>query len=85
MKCIKLSSTPAPNIEILNYMFDIKKWLEPISLGIHNIIYPHCFKFVNDSDGKCVMKYKNWSGDKTWLPENTDGIHLTKVRLEFFL
>ena len=62
----------------MKHQFDIKEWLKEVSVPVHNIVYPHCFKFFS-SEGTVIMKYKNWCNDKVWLPDDTEGIALLKV------
>ena len=58
--------------------FDVKSWMEPFNEGMHNIVYPHVFKFIMDGD-RVVMKYKNWAKDPEWLPRNSTGLNVFKV------
>ena len=77
---IKKSFTPSPDVEIMKYQFDVKDWLKNVAIPVHNIVYPHCFKFLK-SEGNVIMKYKNWCNDDVWLPDETGGISLLQVSL----
>ena len=74
------SFTPRPDMEIMSHYFDIKTWMKDIRLGLHNIIYPHVFRF-SMADGKVRLKYKNWVNDPVWLPENSSGLEVLKVMI----
>ena len=75
---------------LVNYVYDIKNWLEPYLNRIKILVYPHSYKFFK-KDGKVQMKYKAWANDKTWLPEGSGLLMLngvpegtpSLVRLEF--
>ena len=82
-RVITQSYTPSPKPLLLSSMFDIKTWIEPAMKGLHNIIYPHCFKIFTASDGKVKMSYKQWSRDANWMPESSEGIEILKV-MSFF-
>ena len=82
LAAIATSFTPNPRVVLLNTIFDIKGWMKPIRLGMHNIVYPHVFRlFV--VDGCVKMQYKNWVNDPDWLPENSQGIDILKVDSTF--
>ena len=81
---IKSSFKPKPEVVILTHMFDIKPWMSGVSEGLHNIIYPHCFKITHSLSGPVTLKYKNWCNDKKWLPENSEGIIVLNVSLILF-
>lgn len=63
---------------LLDVMFDVKAWLDPVLLSLNNHSYPHIFKFVRDSIGKARMFYKNWDHNE-WSPKDSAGIMLLKV------
>lgn len=65
---IQKAHTPIAETILVNYVYDIKNWLEPYLNGIKNHVYPHSYKFFK-KEGKVQMKYKAWANDKTWLPE----------------
>ena len=54
----------------MDFVFDIKKWIEPCLNNIKNHVYPHAYKFMK-RNGKVVMKYKQWANDEMWLPEGS--------------
>ena len=61
--------TPKPDILQLNAMYDIKEWMKDLNPGIHNIVYPHCFKISASEEG-VYLTYKNWDCDSDWLPDS---------------
>lgn len=67
MRVIRETYKPMPEISLMEYIYDIREWLGPMMKGLHNIVYPHCFKIVK-SNGVVSMKYKNWANDKECLP-----------------
>ena len=69
-KHIEKAHTPMVETILVDYVYDIKNWLEPYLNGIKNHVYPHSYKFFK-KDGKVQMKYKAWAKDKTWLPEGS--------------
>lgn len=78
IQSVKDGYSPTPEVEIMKQQFNVKDWMTNAMTGLHNITYPHCFKFYMNSEGKVEMKYKNWCEDKKWLPEN-EGIIILKV------
>jgi len=58
---------------LMDFVFDIKNWLEPYLNGIKNHVYPHSYTFFK-KDGKVQMKYKAWANDKgaPWGVWSTD-------------
>ena len=80
MELIQESFSPRPETSILQYVYDIRAWLQDEKIeGLHNIVYPHCFKLFKCEDGNVKLKYKNWSNDDIWLPTDSDGINILKV------
>lgn len=75
---IEKAHTPMAETILVNYVYDIKNWLEPYLNGIKNHVYPHSYKFFK-KDGKVQMKYKAWANDKTWLPEGSGLLMLNGV------
>lgn len=69
-KHVEKAHTPMAETNLVDFVYDIKKWLEPYLNGIKNHIYPHSYKFFK-KNGKVQMKYKAWANDKTWLPEGS--------------
>lgn len=71
---IRKAHTPEAEPFLIEYVFDIKSWIEPCLNPIKNHIYPHSYKFsIRNND--VVMKYKQWANDESWLPEGP-GLHL---------
>ena len=68
IKAIRNAYNPAPFVEVLTVMFDIRTWLAPARTNIHNISNPRCFVLEENSKGDVVLRYKNWSRDKEWKP-----------------
>ena len=65
---IQKAHTPEAEVHIINYMFDIKKWIEPCLNTLKNHVYPHAYKFTK-RNGEVIMKYKQWANDEFWLPD----------------
>ena len=65
---IQKAHTPAPDVRVIKFIFDIKAWIEPLLNKIKNHVYPHTYRFFK-RNGQVRMKYKNWASDETWLPE----------------
>jgi len=73
-----LSSTPSPNVRVVQHVFDIKAWLLPQVDELHGHSTPHCFKFIKKSGFEDVLMYsKLWSSD-AWCSE-TEAIIPLKV------
>ena len=68
------SSKPLPKSMIAKKMYDIKGWLAPHSMDLHQHVQPHCFKFANNEKNEAVMFYRKWSGER-W----TGPVRLLKV------
>lgn len=68
IKAIRNAYNPAPFVEVLTVMFDIRTWIAPARIDIHNISNPHSFVVEENSKGDIVLRYKNWSRDKEWKP-----------------
>lgn len=60
--------TPVPDTHVINYSYDIKKWIEPCLNNLKNHIYPHTYKFTK-RNVEVMTKYKQWATDESWLPE----------------
>ena len=73
-KNARKAHTPTAETIIIDYVYDIKQWIEPYLNGIKNHVYPHSYKFCK-KNGTVEMKYKAWANDKRWLPEGT-GLHM---------
>ena len=65
---VQKAHTPMAETILVEYIYDIKQWLEPYLNTIKNHVYPHTYKFFK-KNGKVEMKYKAWANDKRWLPE----------------
>ena len=65
---IRKAHTPAAEVHVVDFIFDIKGWLEPFLNTIKNHVYPHAYRFFK-RNGQVLMKYKNWASDRTWLPD----------------
>lgn len=71
------NSYPDVHARPLKHIFNVKKWLEPHLLSLHNHSYPHIFKLYCGVSGEVEMKYKLWS-DSPWQPSGR-GIQLFRV------
>lgn len=69
------SYTPHPQVELLEFVYDIKSWMSHAIEDLHGHTQPHSFKFVLNSGGRCEMFYRNWSHD----PWSETGLVLLKV------
>ena len=67
---VQKAHTPTAETFVVEYVYDIKTWLEPCLNSIKNHVYPHSYKFYK-KNGKVEMKYKAWASDERWLPEGT--------------
>ena len=72
-KCTESPHSKAETI-LIEYVYDIKQWLEPYLTNVKNHVYPHSYKFFK-KNGKVQMKYKAWARDEKWLPEG-NGHHI---------
>lgn len=54
---IEKAHTPMAETILVDYVYDIKTWLEPYLNGIKHHVYPHSYKFFK-KNGKVRMKYK---------------------------
>ena len=62
--------TPEPANTIIDYMFDVKKWMDGhIEQQMSGHINQHQFKFIL-CNGKSQVFYKKWSTSQKWLPED---------------
>ena len=68
MDALRRAYTPAPHVELMEVMFHIRSWIKPVAISLHNITNPHCFVIQKAASGDVVLRYKNWSRDKEWLP-----------------
>lgn len=68
MDAVRNSYNSTPYVEVLDIMFDIRTWMAPARLEMHNISNPHCFVLEENSLGDVVLRYKHWSRDKEWHP-----------------
>ena len=63
---------------VFQNMFDIKAWLKPHMLPLHNHSHPHIFRFFKANSGTTCMQYKQWR-HHAWEPQSSSGIRLLKV------
>ena len=68
MNALGEAYTPAPHVELMTTMFNLKKWMKPVSVPLHNITNPHCFVIEKSAGGDVMLRYKNWSREQEWLP-----------------
>ena len=66
-----------PEATEVKHMFDVKSWLAPFLLKIHNHSHPHIFRFRIGTNGSVEMHYKEWS-ESPWQPTES-GIQLFQV------
>ena len=67
-KGIQKAHTPSAETIMVDFVYNIKEWIETCLNKIKNHVYPHSYRF-SKRDGKGEMKYKAWAKDKNWLPE----------------
>ena len=71
---------PAPDVVILDHVYDFKTWLQPHIAGIFkNHSQPHCYQ-IRKKDGICILQYRLYTGDK-WEP--SEGLKCLKVNIRF--
>ena len=80
---IRQAHTPEAETHTVDFIFDIKKWIEPCLNTIKNHVYPHAYKFMK-INGRVVMKYKQWANDEKWQPEGS-GLHILAKQPEGIL
>ena len=61
-------------------MYNVRDWLAPINLALHNITNPHIFVITKNTTGDVVLRYKNWSRDTEWLPSKDSDKGITIVK-----
>lgn len=71
------SNKPNPKCELLQGIWDFKKWIEPFQGSIDNHSKYHVFRFTKGSTSKVEMHYKHFSSDP-WQPEGV-GKYLVEV------
>lgn len=81
VNAVRNSYNPAPHVEILTMMFDIRNWMAPARMDIRNISNPHCFVLEENSKGDVVIRYKNWSRDKEWRPSRNPDECITVLQV----
>ena len=69
------SSSKSVTCSVLQYVYDVKKWLAPHIDEIHHHTIPHVFLFKKGQSGHCEMFYKHWAKDE-WLPSGKGNILL---------
>ena len=62
------SLSPHPTAYVVNSVVDAKAWMAEQTMGMHDHLKAHQFKFVMKR-GQTLMYYKEWSSDKLWLPD----------------
>ena len=82
MEAIKEAYTPSSHVEFVKEIFDVKEWLRSAKVELNNITNPHCFVLKENPKGDVILKYKNWSRDKSWKPDsaNDEGVIVLEVR-----
>ena len=68
MELVNQPYSPCPHVEFVDVIYDVKSLLREAKAELHNITNPHCFVLRETAYGDVVLKYKNWSRDKTWKP-----------------
>lgn len=83
MNAVRQGYTPSPTVEFLDLVYDVRTWLSEAETELHNISNPHCFVLKENANGDIVLKYKNWSRDKTWKPSGAteEGLVILEVSL----
>ena len=66
-----------PKTFLIESMFDVKSWITPHLDELHGHRDPHCFKFILNEEGKCVLYFRNWTSD-SWCTED-NAIVILKV------
>ncbi|XP_028517987.1 uncharacterized protein LOC114576108 [Exaiptasia diaphana] len=79
LEAIARSSSPTTCVQLITSMFNIREWVEPARVELHNISNAHCFVIKRSTGPNCevVLKYKQWSRDNEWLPPGS-GIPVLK-------
>lgn len=77
LRVVEKSSTPNPASRLINYVWDIKEWIQPYLLTMEGHSKYAAFRFTLDSKGHSEMHYKQ-NSDMPWQPEK-DGIKLLSV------
>ena len=74
IKATRNAYNPAPFVEVLTVMFDIRTRKAPARIDIHNISNPHSFVLEENSKGDVVLRYKIGRGTRSG---NQAGILMT--------
>jgi hypothetical protein len=75
----RVSNKKVLSTSTLEYLFDIRNWIEPHLDEIHGHTAPHVFNFKLNRSKKAELRYKNWSHEP-WDPaEGKGGLILLKV------
>ena len=69
LQVITRSSSPNPQSQLLDGVWDFKKWMEPYLANIEKHSKYLAFRFTLNSSGNAELHYKRFS-DGPWEPEN---------------
>ncbi|XP_028417597.1 uncharacterized protein LOC114542047 [Dendronephthya gigantea] len=61
-------------------MYNVRDWLAPVNMSLHNISNPHIFVITKNGTGDVVLRYKNWSRDTNWLPSDNAEKGITIIK-----
>ena len=67
---VQKAHTPTAETFVMEYVYDIKTWLEPCLNSIKIMFIPNSYNFY-EKNGKVEMKYKAWASNERGLPEGT--------------
>lgn len=68
IQAVESAYTPTPTVIRMEEQFDVKAWITSLHVELHNIVSPQCFVMQKALSGDVVLRYKNWSTDREWLP-----------------
>lgn len=78
LQLIHRSSSPNPVAELIQGVWDFKKWMEPYLALIEGHSKYHVFRFTLDASKRAVLHYKQFS-TMPWEPKNS-GVYMLSVR-----
>ena len=78
-----LSSTPSPNVRVVQHVLDVKAWILPQMNELHGHSTPHCFKFIKKCGSDDVLMYCKHLSSDPWYSEAEATIPL-KVRISYY-
>ena len=81
LQLIHRSSNPNPVAELLERVWDFKKWMEPYLASIEGLSKHHVFRFTLDASKCAVLHYKQFS-TMPWEPKNS-GVHVLSVYVTY--